>query len=159
MQLKHNEIAVRNDLGEIIVVKIVHKGEKGTDWGKGYDWNTAPQHHRVFVRNVDTKRKASFDFWASRANPNAEDRKGALDALYCFASDASAAQEGDFRWFCQCFGYDEDSITALKTFKGCSAEYDKFCRVIGADSINDFMSFGDKSVDEFISEGKVLTEY
>lgn len=159
MKLKNNEIAVRNNLGEIIVVRITHKGEKGADWGKGYDWDTASQHHRVFVRNVATGKKTSFDYWASRAKPNAEDRKGALDALYCFTSDASTAQEGDFRWFCQCFGYDEDSITALKTFKGCSAEYDKFCRVIGADSINDFMSLEDKSVDEFISEGKVLTEY
>lgn len=75
MKLKQNEIAVRNNLGEIIVVKITHKGEKGADWGKGYDWDTASQHHRVFVRNVATGKKTSFDYWASRAKPNAEDGK------------------------------------------------------------------------------------
>lgn len=54
MKLKQNEIAVRNDLGEIIVVKITHKGEKGADWGKGYIRH-APSISRPVAKNTGTK--------------------------------------------------------------------------------------------------------
>lgn len=36
---------------------------------------------------------------------------------------------GTFKEFCEEFGYDDDSIAAMRTWEGCREEYDALCRI------------------------------
>lgn len=46
------------------------------------------------------------------------DESDYMNALNCLLSDSYAAQ-GTFKDFCSEFGYSDDSIKALKTYKDC----------------------------------------
>jgi hypothetical protein len=46
------------------------------------------------------------------------DESDYMNALNCVLSDSYAAQ-GSFKDFCSEFGYSDDSINALKTYKAC----------------------------------------
>ena len=66
----------------------------------------------------------TFNFWMGSAHTKAPSKK---DVLYSFIMDDVSCM--DFNEFCSNFGYDDDSIKALKTFKACQAQTDNFYRL------------------------------
>lgn len=91
------------------------------------NWN----NHRITIYNSITKKRASFNFWASIANPELRTRYDLLNAFYCILNDANAGRES-FDDFCSNFGYDNDSRKAEKTHKACIAIDNKLASVIGS---------------------------
>lgn len=92
------------------------------------NWN----HHRVTVYNSTTKKRVSFDFWASEACPELRGKYDVLNAFYCFVSDAISGDMG-FDEFCREFGYDEDSRRAEKIHKACQESMKKFKSICSDD--------------------------
>jgi hypothetical protein len=60
------------------------------------------------------------------------DEKDMQFALYCFLSDATAA-ENSFEDFCNEFGYDTDSRNAEKTYRACVKANSKAIRLFGSE--------------------------
>lgn len=85
-------------------------------------WNddtSAPHGWQYRVTITGEGRKLAFDFWASIADREAGNRAvRAYDALACISSDVYCPE--DFAEFCREYGYDEDSRSALATFKRCA---------------------------------------
>ena len=106
-----------------------YTGNKKADWGNGQEnWN----HHKVTVKNTETGKQTSFDFWASIANPEVKSRKDLIGAFECFVGDAVAGMN-DFNNFCSEFGYDEDSRRAEKIYKACQKATEKLQRIYNGD--------------------------
>ena len=111
-------------------------GNKKADWGEKVEienWN----HHTITVKNTETGKRTSFDFWGSLVNPEIETEKELLFAFYCFVSDGLVGKES-FDEFCSEMGYDEDSRRAEKIYKDCQKSYNKFARLFDGD-IYDFI--------------------
>ena len=66
----------------------------------------------------------TFNFWMGSAHTKAPSKK---DVLYSFIMDDVSCM--DFNEFCSNFGYDGDSLKALKTFKACQTQTDSFYRL------------------------------
>ena len=88
-------------------------GKKVAPWD-----NMNDRHSRVTVKNNETGKRTSFDFWGSVREPRLETNYSLLNAFYCFVSDGLSAVDG-FENFCSEFGYDSDSRRAEKIFKAC----------------------------------------
>lgn len=111
-------------------VTATYTGEKKAPWNNGMqeNWN----HHRLTVTNTDNKKSTRFDFWMSISNPKIKTEYDALNAFYCFVSDAVSGKES-FDNFCSELGYDEDSRTAERTFKACKRSLEKLERIYDGD--------------------------
>lgn len=66
----------------------------------------------------------TFNYWMGSAHTKAPSKK---DVLYSFITDD--VSDMDFEEFCACFGYDNDSVKALKTFEACQTQTDNFYRL------------------------------
>ena len=111
-------------------------GKKVAPWD-----NMNDRHSRVTVKNNETGKKTSFDFWGSIREPRLETDYDLLNAFYCFVSDGLSAVNG-FENFCSEFGYDTDSRRAEKIFKACKRSEEKLFRVTGysVDMMYDFIN-------------------
>ena len=118
--------------GQEIKIKSTFLGSKPAKWDDR-NWN----NHIIHVKFNGKTTK--FDFWGSLAKPKIEDEEKLIFALYCFISDAVAAEES-FEDFCANFGYDNDSIKALKTYKACETANTKFNRVFDGVDIYDMLN-------------------
>ena len=106
------------------------KGDKKADWSDMDNWN----NHTVTVYNTETKKRISFDFWASIAMPRIKTTIDALEAFQCFIWDALAGElDRDFEEFCSDMGYDTDSRRAEQTWKACQEAYRKLDKVSDID--------------------------
>lgn len=65
-----------------------------------------------------------FDYWMGSAHTKAPSKK---DVLYSFIMDDVTGM--DFEEFCFEFGYDNDSIKALRTFEACKEQTENFYRL------------------------------
>lgn len=63
--------------------------------------------------------RITFDFWDSIANSEQGKAPAAYDVFACIGGDVNCPDT--FQDFCAEYGYDSDSLKALKTFKRCSA--------------------------------------
>jgi hypothetical protein len=70
-----------------------------------------------------TQKKISFSFWNSYNDSLNNKEPSAYDVLTCCAGDISCPD--NFEDFCGNFGYELDSIKALKTFKLCVKQTEK----------------------------------
>ena len=66
----------------------------------------------------------TFDYWMGSAHTKAPSKK---DVLYSMIMDD--VTEMDFNEFCSCFGYDDDSIRALRTYEACQEQTKNFNRL------------------------------
>ena len=66
----------------------------------------------------------TFSYWMGSAHTKAPTKK---DVLYSMIMDDVSYM--DFEEFCSNFGYDNDSIRALNTFKACQTQTDNFYRL------------------------------
>lgn len=102
-----------------------YTGNKKADWGGNQEnWN----HHNIIVKNKETKKQTSFDFWASIMNPELSTDYDLKNSFYCFVSDAISGTY-TFEEFCGEFGYDTDSRKAEKTWKSCQKSSVKLKRI------------------------------
>ena len=85
---------------------------------------------RITVTNTVNKKRVSFDFWSSINSPEIRTKRELLEALLCILSDAYSAIDSDFDGFCDNYGYNNDSITALDTYKECQKISVKALKVI-----------------------------
>ena len=74
---------------------------------------------------IKVNKKMSIRFGQSLANTG--EQPTAYDVLACLTKEDWA----DFNQFCGSFGYDEDSIKALRTFKAVQREWQGVNRVFG----------------------------
>lgn len=79
-------------------------------------------HYRFQVRIQFNENVRYFSYWTSfedwRNGKEQLDESDYMNALNCVLSDSYAAQ-CSFKDFCSEFGYSDDSIKALKTYKEC----------------------------------------
>ena len=80
-------------------------------------------HHYIFeIRMSYNGERCYFRYATSymdwRNGKEELDESDYMNALNCVLSDSYAAQ-GSFKDFCSEFGYSDDSINALKTYKAC----------------------------------------
>ncbi len=98
-------------------------------------WDEKQQNynnHVITVTNAETKQKISFEFWGSIMNPEIKTENELLNAFYCFVSDAVSGND-TFENFCRELGYNEDSITAEKTWKTCKKSSEKLNKIYNGD--------------------------
>lgn len=69
-----------------------------------------------------------FNYWMGSAHTQPPKLK---DVLYSFIMDD--VSEMDFQEFCSCFGYDDDSIRALRTFEACQEQTKNVNRLFNED--------------------------
>lgn len=93
-------------------ITATYKGDKKATWGD--NWN----NHRITVYNKTTKKRISFEFWASLAEPKIRTRRDCLSAFDCFLSDAMCGDQS-FEDFCSDCGYDTDSRKAFSAWTAC----------------------------------------
>lgn len=86
-------------------------------WAKN-DLNTRINY---FCTLKNTKGVFGFDYWGSIADAEkiSHGVYGAKPKVYDILACLSPLYEDNLKDFCDAFGYDEDSITALKTFEAC----------------------------------------
>lgn len=109
---------------------------KDPDWKRGEDHG---HHYRITLKRggagqyttaqwnklcESEKKRAlgrlSFDFWGSIADREAGIKtEKAYSVLACISSDVFCPDT--FKEFCSEYGYEEDSISALQTFRRCSS--------------------------------------
>jgi len=104
-----------------------YTGSKEAEW-MPHNWN----HHKITIKNIESGKQTSFDFWASIANPEVRSREDLIGAFECFVGDAVAGMN-DFNDFCSEFGYDEDSRRAEKIYKACQKATAKLQRIYNGD--------------------------
>lgn len=74
-------------------------------------------HYRVTLSRSGSS--LTFDFWGSKADADkGEKTVSPYDVLACISGDAFCPET--FKDFCAEYGYEEDSIKALQTFRRCS---------------------------------------
>lgn len=107
---------------------------KGKDkkplWAKdGQSWG---QHYKVGLHRGKAGHVTSvyFDFWDSIANKEVGKRPTAYDFLSCIQKYPVES----FEHFCSDFGYDTDSILALKTYKEVRKEFAKVSKIFHRES-------------------------
>ena len=84
-------------------------------------------HHYRVTLSQDRKatgidrpaRKLVFDYWGSIRDAETRREPSAYDVLACISGDVYYPES--FEDFCAEYGYNEDSIKALQTFRRCSA--------------------------------------
>lgn len=88
--------------------KVAAWGETGKESGN---------HYRVTISGA--KRKLTFDFWGSINDARNDEYPSEYDVLACISGDCYCPET--FAEFCGEYGYEQDSIKALQTFRRCSA--------------------------------------
>ena len=91
-------------------------------------------HYRFQVRVQFNKKVRYFSYWTSyndwRNGKEELDESDYKNALNCILSDTYAAQD-TFKDFCSEFGYSDDSIKALKTYKECKRNAERVNKLFG----------------------------
>lgn len=92
------------------------------DYQFSLDESRFNHHYRFEIRMSYNGERCYFRYATSymdwRNGKEELDESDYMNALNCVLSDSYAAQ-GSFKYFCSEFGYSDDSIKALKTYKEC----------------------------------------
>ena len=92
------------------------------------------QHWQIAIPMI-----GSFDYYCPEYDTS-QPEDLALSAINCFLGDAITAIDNNFESFCSDFGYDNDSIAALKIFKACQKQAKKAAKVFSPDQIAEIYS-------------------
>lgn len=98
------------------------------DYQFSVDESRFNHHYRFEIRMSYNGKRCYFRYATSYLDwRNAKeelDESDYMNALNCVLSDSYAAQ-GSFKDFCSEFGYSDDSIKALNTYKECKRLYER----------------------------------
>ena len=99
-------------------------------------WDTRNyNYHKITVKNIETKKRISFDFWCS-----IETADDILAAFYCFLSDATAGDYDIDDFYNEFYG-DGEIKEAVKAWHDCQKSLKKALRVVGnIDTIYDLLN-------------------
>lgn len=109
-------------------LRAIHAGEKNPVWKDGQDRTHC--HHVIRVKDMETKKFFSFDYWASLANPEIADEKEVLQAFECFLNDCLVATD-TLENFTSEFGYEEKE--ARRIYAVCGRSLKKMKRIYEGD--------------------------
>lgn len=123
-------------------LRAIHAGEKNPVWKDGQDRTHC--HHVIRVKDMETKKFFSFDYWTSLANPEIADKKEVLQAFECFLNDCLVATD-TLENFTSEFGYEEKE--ARRIYAVCGRSLKKIERLY-EDSIVDLAN----ELSEYISD-------
>lgn len=123
-------------------VKITFQGMRNTDNWNHFAWlvniNGVDFEYRTGLGHA-VKRYTSGKYTANKKPLNSittDDSYVSIpqldDILQCLFSDASAGSES-FNDFCDNFGYSNDSLKALDTYRACMESASKLRKALGAD--------------------------
>lgn len=79
-------------------------------------WSPSGHHYRVTLSRKGNR--LTFDFWGSAQDMQRGVDPTAYDILACLSIESGCPDT--FEDFCAEYGYEEDSINALQTFRRCS---------------------------------------
>lgn len=95
------------------------------------DYDSKSNHHYRFEIRVSYNGKRCYFRYATSYNDwRTLDESDYMNALNCVLSDSYAAQD-TFKDFCSEFGYSDDSIKALKTYKECKRNAERVNKLFG----------------------------
>ena len=106
-------------------ITAAYAGDKCSPWDE-YNYN----YYKISVKNTETRKSTTFDFWCSIAHPEIENEKDILEAFDCFLRDATAG-DYDLDDFYNEFYGDGKINNALRAWKACKKAYKNAVRVIG----------------------------
>jgi hypothetical protein len=80
-------------------------------------WGPTGHHYRVtvFKRVMNLGQRITFDFWGSVNDMRQGIEPSYYDVLACISGDVNGSES--FEDFCNEYGYDNDSIKALQTYR------------------------------------------
>lgn len=118
---KMREILRNNE----IKVKIIYLTDSFVDWDK----NNLHSQYKVILERGNKKMK--FDFWDSIYNTQNGKKPTVYDVIACL----EWYEIEDFENFCLEFGYDTDSIKALKIYLKCQKQQKELFEIIPEENI------------------------
>lgn len=89
------------------------------------DWNESTPRNSYYVTISTPKGSMGVTFWDSVYNTNNNELPTVYDILSCLTKYDC----GTFSCFCNQFGYNNDSTSALKTYLACVKEYHDIRRI------------------------------
>lgn len=107
-----------------------------------YQFIVYQDNWKVTLRSSVTKRSMTIPYMLGEGHGGAEPKLA--DVLESLMLDASTADTRDYSWFCSEFGYDEDSRSAERTYKGCVKAYDKLCKFLGFENLHWLLYGGER---------------
>lgn len=111
---------------------IVNSGFYGSYGRQKYDLPREKVNDKNTVLKMYVKQKFNWDFGNSKNDVIVFPKEPTLyDVLACLQK----YEVGSFEDFCGDFGYETDSITAKKTYKAVSKEYDKVCSLFSNEDL------------------------
>ena len=112
-----------------------YAAEKESLWGA-----PAERHYKITVKNTETKKRTSFNFWCSIAHPEIETEDDILEAFSCFLYDATNG-DYDLNDFYREFCGDGEIENAVKAWREYKKSLNKALRVVGnLDAIYDLIN-------------------
>lgn len=106
-------------------ITAAYVGDKCSPWDvRNYNY------HKITVKNTETRKRTTFDFWCSIAHPEIENENDILEAFDCFLRDATVGDydlDDFYREFCG----DGEIENALRAWRGCKRAYKNALRVVG----------------------------
>lgn len=116
-------------------ITAVYAGDKCSPWDKS-NYN----YYKISVKNTETRKRTTFNFWCSIAHPEIENENDILEAFECFLNDATAG-DYDIDDFYREFYGDGEIENALKAWRGCKKAYKNAVRVVGdIDTVYDLLN-------------------
>lgn len=113
---KMNEILKRNGID----VNIVYIGKSNCNW----DEENLHDYYKVTLKR--NNKNMSYDYYASIIDTKKHNKPSNYDVVACL----EWYEIYDFEDFCLSFGYDTDSIKALKTYLDCQKQQKELFNIV-----------------------------
>ena len=99
---------------------------------QGWDGDFQPDWKHHWAQTITLKVGDNVEVFPYFKGAGLPQETSLVDFIECTASDWSCANDSEtFEDFCDNFGYDSDSIKALKTFEQLKEQADRFQKLVG----------------------------
>ena len=126
MRIIYNKFRIR------LSITSEYKGDK--NWNFDIDDKNRIDNynnHIIIVKNTSTRRQCQYEYWNSIVDGEITDNKSLLQAFNCLLLDCTGVMYNQsFQEFCSEYGYNSDSIKALKIYNACKKQYQKASRIL-----------------------------
>ena len=116
-------------------ITAIYAGDKCSPWDES-NYN----YYKISVKNTETRKRTTFDFWCSIAHPEIENENDILEAFSCFLNDATVGNYDIDDFYSEFYG-DGEIKNMLRAWRGCKKAYKNAGRVVGdIDTIYDLLN-------------------